>query len=194
MLAETQLEVVTDLQKEMMGTIGVGVMMVTGAEGMMTEAINVRGHQDGIRTEIVVRTGVEEMTTEVTVHRAGSHVVARLLRSWMLRWMLSRRRFVNATMTFLVCASPLRISAVDFVSMLSCHFWTHCPMQWRRHVQTHALQCCLFQSLLPDESVSMLSTYIRIHVHWHWLYTAATIHSMLSVWAAAVLQKQAAKE
>jgi len=94
MLAEMQPEVVTGLQGEMMATTGAGVMTATAAaEEMMIEATGVRGHLDGTAIETAGMIGTEGMTTAVNVHHAkGSHAVAKLLKSLMQKWMLSKRR------------------------------------------------------------------------------------------------------
>jgi len=94
MLAETQPEVVTGLQGEMMATTGAGVMtVIAAAEETMIEATGVKGHLDGTATETAGMIGTEGMTTAANVHHAKeSHAVAKLLRSLMLKWMLSKRR------------------------------------------------------------------------------------------------------
>lgn len=107
MLAEMQpegvTEVVIDLREEMMRITGaVGVMTVTDPDAMMTEARDVSDHLDGTGTltETVVMTGREEMTTGVIVHHVRrSHVAARLLRSWMLRWMCTRKRYLTSKLS-----------------------------------------------------------------------------------------------
>jgi hypothetical protein len=93
MLAEMQPEVVIGLQGEMMVITGAGVMTATAAEETMIEATGVRGHLDGTAIETEGMIGTEGMTTAANVHHAKeSHVVAKLLRSLMLKWMLSKRR------------------------------------------------------------------------------------------------------
>lgn len=94
MLAEMQPEVVIGLQGETTEITGAGVMTATAAaEEMMTEATGVRGHLDGTAIETAGTIGTEGMTTAANVHHAKeSHAVEKLLRSLMLKWMLSKRR------------------------------------------------------------------------------------------------------
>ena len=94
MLAETQPEVVIGLQGETMVITGAGVMTATAAaEEMTIEATGVRGHLDGTAIETAGMIGTEGMTTAANVHHAKeSHAVAKLLRSLMLKWMLSKRK------------------------------------------------------------------------------------------------------
>ncbi len=70
-----------------------GVMTATAAEETMIEATGVRGHLDGTAIETEGMIGTKGMTTAANVHHAKeSHVVAKLLRSLMLKWMLSKKR------------------------------------------------------------------------------------------------------
>ncbi len=94
MRAETQPEVVTGLQGEMMAITEAGVMTATvAAEETMIEATGVRGHLDGTAIETAGMIGTEGTTTAANVHHANeSHAVAKLLKSLMQKWMLSKRR------------------------------------------------------------------------------------------------------
>ena len=94
MLAEMPPEVVIGLQGETMVITGAGVMTATAAaEEMMIEATGVRGHLDATAIETAGMIGTEGMITAANVHHAKeSHAVAKLLRTLMLKWMLSKRR------------------------------------------------------------------------------------------------------